>query len=127
MPPIDDAETAWLVTLSCLARSARSAVDRDYRRDIKLVMDTEAPARMAGMLRRLYAGLLAIGLGKVEAQRLITKTGLDSIPKLRRAVFEVLIKAEEEDGWVTTTKVALGRSTRQAPRVGLWRILSRMV
>ena len=64
LPPLDEGETAKLIALSSLVASARSAVERNPygAREIDLVLDTEAPARLAQTLRRLYAGMLAIGL-----------------------------------------------------------------
>jgi phage/plasmid primase-like uncharacterized protein len=104
LPPIDDSETRKLVTLSSLVAGARSAVERDsYKREIELVLDTEAPARLAQTLRRLYAGMLAIGLDRATAWPLVVKTGLDCVPKLRRAVFDVLADA---DCWLKTKEVA---------------------
>lgn len=104
LPPIDEDETKRLVALSCLVASARSAVERSpYRgREIELVLDTEAPARLALTLRRLYAGMLAIGLDRETAWPLVAKTGLDCIPKIRRAVLDVLVAA----GWLATKMVA---------------------
>ena len=104
LPPIDEDETTRLVALSSLVASARSAVDRSPYggREIELVLDTEAPARLAQTLRRLYAGLLIIGLDRATAWPLVAKTGLDCIPKTRRAVFDVLVTAD----WVTTKAIA---------------------
>jgi predicted transcriptional regulator len=105
LPPIDKDEKARLVALSSLVASARSAVERNPygAREIDLIPDTEAPARLAQTLCRLYAGMLAIGLDRTTAWPLVVKTGLDCVPKLRRAVFEVLLTAED---WLTTKTVA---------------------
>jgi hypothetical protein len=104
LPSIDEHETSRLVALSSLVASARSAVERDpYRREIELVLDTEAPARLAQTLRRLYAGMLAIGLDRATAWPLVAKTGLDCIPKLRRSVFDALLATPD---WRDTTTIA---------------------
>jgi hypothetical protein len=104
LPPIDERETAGLIALSSLVASARSAVERDsYKREIELILDTEAPARLAQTLRRLYAGLLTIGLDRATAWPLVCKVGLDCIPKLRRSAFDVLLNVDE---WRSTTDVA---------------------
>jgi phage/plasmid primase-like uncharacterized protein len=105
LPEINEAETKRLVALSCLVASARSAVERSpYRgHEIELVLDTEAPARLALTFRRLYAGMLAIGLDRATAWPLVAKTGLDCIPKLRRAVLKVLLST---DGWMATKAIA---------------------
>jgi hypothetical protein len=93
------------VALSSLVASARSAVDRSPYggREIELVLDTEAPARLAQTLRRLYAGLLIIGLDRTTAWSLVAKTGLDCIPKIRRAVLNVLLTAAD---WMSTKTIA---------------------
>jgi hypothetical protein len=104
LPPIDDREIAALVALSSLVASARSAVERDaYRREIELILDTEAPARLAQTLRRLYAGMLAIGLERKTAWPLVVKVGLDCIPKLRRSAFDTLLDTSD---WLSTTTIA---------------------
>ncbi|MCA1702022.1 MAG: hypothetical protein LC808_01615, partial [Actinobacteria bacterium] len=104
-PSIDDSQTDKLVALSALVASARSAVERNPYggREIDLIPDTEAPARLAQTLCRLYAGMLAIGLDHATAWPLVVKAGLDCIPKLRRAVFDVLLATED---WLTTKTVA---------------------
>jgi len=104
LPSIDERETKRLVALSSLVASARSAVERDsYRREIELIHDTEAPARLAQTLRLQFAGMLAIGLDRATAWPLVAKSGLDCIPKLRRSVFDTLLAARD---WLTTTAIA---------------------
>jgi len=101
---IDDDETERLVALASLAARARSAVERDsYRREIELIPDPEAPARIAQALRRLYGGMLAVGVDRAAAWRLVLKVGLDCMPKLRRSVFDFLA---DREGWHPTTAVA---------------------
>jgi hypothetical protein len=104
LPSINEDETSRLVALSSLVASARSAVERDpYRREIELIHDTEAPARLVQTLRRLYSGMLAIGLDRATAWPLVAKTGLDCIPKLRRSVFDALLVAPD---WRDTAAIA---------------------
>ena len=105
LPPIDDIETKRLVALASLVAAARSAVERNPYggREIDLVLDTEAPARLAQTLRRLYAGMLAVGLDHATAWRLVAKTGLDCIPKLRRAILDILLAAPD---WMGTRAIA---------------------
>ena len=87
----DDATTTRLVELSGLAVKCRSTVERDsYSREILLVPQSEAPARLALVLLRLLNGLLAIGVTECEAWRLVTKVALDSMPQLRRDVLNAL-------------------------------------
>ena len=104
-PEIDEAEIDRLVALASLAARCRSAVERDGRtREVELILDPEAAARIAGALRRLYGGLLAIGLDRPTAWEVIVKVGLDSMPKVRRGVFAALVDTE---GWLDTTAIAL--------------------
>jgi hypothetical protein len=95
-PTVTDAEIERLVSLGALVAACRSAVERDgHSREIELVLDTEAPARLTQALRRLYGGLRTIGLPPDEAWPLVIKTGLDCMPRTRRAVLEVLIGVDE--------------------------------
>lgn len=104
LPSIDEHETSRLVALSSLVAAARSAIERDpYRREIELIYDREAPARLAQTLRRLYAGMIAIGLDAATAWPLVAKAGLDCVPKLRRSVFDALLVAPD---WRDTTAIA---------------------
>jgi hypothetical protein len=87
-PPLRAAEATRLVALASLAARTRSPVERDGRtHEIELIPDAEAPARIAQALRRLYGGLRAIGLPERRAWQVITRCGLDCMPKLRRGVF----------------------------------------
>jgi hypothetical protein len=90
-PPLTEDETARFVALASLAARCRSAVERDgHTREIDLIPDPEAPARIVQALRRLHAGILAIGVDAETAWGLIAKVGLDCMPKLRRNVFTYL-------------------------------------
>jgi len=81
-----------LVRLSTLAVRCRSDVERDgYSREIVLIPEAEAPARLALVLLRLWNGLLAIGADEATTRHLVTKAALDSMPQLRRQVIEQLI------------------------------------
>ena len=93
MPDLDDRELARLVAFASLAARARSAVERDGRtREIELIPQSEAPARIAQALRRLLAGALAVGVPTAEAWDVVRTSAFDCIPPLRRAVIEWLIK-----------------------------------
>jgi hypothetical protein len=99
---IGDGDATRLVALADLVASARSGVERDGRtREIELILDTEAPARLVQSLGRLRAGLLAIGLPGDIAWATVVKVGLDSIPKLRRSAFDAL-----GDDWRSTPEIA---------------------
>ena len=89
-PPDELAEE--LVRLSTLAVKCRSDVERDgYSREILLIPEAEAPARLALVLLRLWNGLVAIGADEATTRHLVTKCALDSIPQLRRQVIEHLM------------------------------------
>jgi hypothetical protein len=104
LPAVDERERCGLIALSSLVAAARSGVERDgYRRELEFVHDTEAPARLAVSLRRLYAGMLGIGLSRAMAWPLVVKVGLDCIPKPRRAVLDVLLGMP---GYMNTTDIS---------------------
>jgi hypothetical protein len=103
-PELTEKETDRLVALASLVARTRSAVERDgYSRDIELILDPEAPARIVQALRRLYGGLLAIGVERAEAMDVIVKVGMDCLPKVRRAVFDLLVDTDE---WMDTPHIA---------------------
>jgi hypothetical protein len=114
--PLSPTDTDRLVSLAVLVASARSPVIRDnYRREIELVPDSEAPGRIVGTLARLLTGLRLIGVGEEDAWRLTVDTGLGSMPAARRQALELLLGCES----VTTTDVAteLGLPNPTAHRV----------
>lgn len=93
-----------LVSISTLAVRCRSAVERDaYNREITLIPESEAPARLALVLLRLHNALLAIGVDDTTTWELVRKCALDSMPAIRRAVLEHLVGV---DGPISTAKVA---------------------
>ena len=86
-----------VVALATLTVRARSAVERDaYSREVTLIPQSEAPARFALVLLRLWNGLRAIGVEEDDAQTLIAKAALDSMPQVRRQVLGVLVKCPVE-------------------------------
>jgi hypothetical protein len=92
-----------LVLLSTLAVRCRSDVERDgYSREIVLIPEAEAPARLALVLLRLWNGLQAIGADLETTRHLVTKCALDSMPQLRRRVIEQLM----EHGRLSTPAIA---------------------
>jgi hypothetical protein len=91
-----------LASLSTLVTRARSAVERDrYRRDIELVPGSERPGRLVRQLKRLYNGLLNIGLSREECWPLVCRVAMDCIPVLRCRALEHLRRAG-----TTTSQVA---------------------
>jgi hypothetical protein len=104
LPPVDAAESQRLVALATLAARARSAVERQgYTHEIELIPAPEEPPRLAQALRRLYGGLMVLGLSADQAWPYVVKVGLDCIPKLRRGVFDLLAA---DDAWRETAAVA---------------------
>ena len=95
-PTLSEREKEGLVAGACLAARCRSSVERDpYSRQIELIPEAEAPARLARILRQLYEGMRVIGLERREAWRLLQKISLDCVPAIRRRVFETLQAAGE--------------------------------
>jgi DNA-binding transcriptional ArsR family regulator len=83
-----------LVKLAVLVVRCRSAVERDgVTREIELVPEPEAPARLVIVLDRLLAGLLALGADEDTAWHVVEAAALDSIPALRRKTMLVLLDA----------------------------------
>jgi hypothetical protein len=102
--------------LAELVARARSSVDRDaYSREIELIPQPEAPARIALVLRRMLGGLVAIGTPPEDAWRLVAKMALDSLPAVRQAVLRRVMASRRA---VTTKEIAeaLGYPTTSARR-----------
>jgi hypothetical protein len=103
-PPLTAPEKRRLVALVSLAVRCRSAVERDgYHREIQLVPDPEAPTRLALILARLMAGMRVVGVPEEDVWRVAIKVALDSMPQLRRVVFD-LLKASADP--IDTTTIA---------------------
>ena len=88
--PIDADARAHLVALSSYVALARSPVDRDHQGEIRLVLDPEAPTRLTVMLGQLWRAAGLIGLDRSSAWAMVYRVGMDSIPKLRRALLDHL-------------------------------------
>lgn len=74
-----------------LAVRLRAHVNRDhYSREILSIHEPEGIGRLAICLERLFSGLIAIGLDRERAMRVIETVALDSAPPLRRHAFEEL-------------------------------------
>ncbi len=118
LPAHTAVERRRFVALADLAALCRTGVERDARtREVELIPDPEGPARLAGTLARLYDGMRAIGVDGWEAWGLVVKVAFDSMPKLRRGVFD-LLTGLPADGQMSTTAVAttLGYPTSTASR-----------
>jgi len=138
---LEGAERTRMIHLSTLAVRCRSAVERDgYTREVELIPEPEAPARLALTLARLLAALSTIGVERNEAWRIVAKVALDSMPKLRRRGLEYAVSqqgafattdvAEELDHPTNTTRRALEdltahglltRSKQGKGKADLWR------
>jgi hypothetical protein len=117
LPALTANETARLVALASLAAHGRSGVERDpHTREIELIADSEAPARLAQALRRLSVGLLTIGVPPDEAERLIVKTAFDCMPKVRRAAFDVIVKSSGEGATTASVATVAGYPTTSIRR-----------
>jgi len=82
----------WIVALTTLVATCRSAVERDgYSREIELIHDPEAPARLTRMLVQLLRGLQLVGANARRQRELIVKVGFDCIPPVRRLALEALL------------------------------------
>lgn len=102
--PLDKARArSPIIALASYVARARSPVKRDQRSDIELVMDPEAPTRLTKMLAQIWRACGLLGLSEAEAWAVVLRVGLDSIPKLRRAVLDILAKAVTP---LTTSTVA---------------------
>lgn len=88
----NEATVDRLVNVATVAVRCRSAVERDpYNREITLIPEAEAPARLALVLLRLANGLPAIGVDEDTTWQLVSKCALDSMPAVRRTVLEDLL------------------------------------
>lgn len=79
-----------VIALASFVALARSPVDRDSQSEIRLVLDPEAPTRIVKMLTQLWRACGLLGLAKADAWKMVRRVGLDSIPKLRRAILDYL-------------------------------------
>lgn len=103
-PALNSDDKRRLVALASLAVRCRSAVERDgYHREIQLIPGAEAPTRLSLILARLMAGMRVVGVSEADVWRVAVKVALDSMPQLRRLVFDQLRKAP---GVVDTTTLA---------------------
>lgn len=115
--PVDGQAQDALVALACLASQSRSPVQRDYKGEIDLVLDAEAPTRIIKELGQLWAAAGLLGLTRQQAWVMVQRVGFDSIPKLRGSVLRHLAARE---GPRTTTEVGEAvdhpsRGVRRAP------------
>ncbi len=103
LPILTDDDQQWIAHLATLVAQMRSAVERDsYNRDIVLIHEPEAPARLAISLKQIFHAAQSIGLDESAARDLVWKMGLDSTPVIRRRVFGMVVASPG----VTTQDIA---------------------
>jgi hypothetical protein len=105
-----------IIALANYVAKARSPVDRDSQGEVRLVLDPEAPTRIVKMLAQLWRASGLLGLDGEASWAVVRRVGVDSIPKLRRAVLDYLA---DESQAASTTDVAgavehPSRTTRRA-------------
>lgn len=118
---LTELETERLISIAMLTAKARSVVDRDAKsRDIELTHDAEIPVRLVSMLRRVLHGLRIIGVPNREAWAIVQKVALDSIPKLRGEIIQLVAQeiAEPTGTPLTANRIqkALKTSAQSARR-----------
>ncbi|HMI98939.1 MAG TPA: hypothetical protein VK488_03800 [Gaiellaceae bacterium] len=84
-----------LAAAADLAAYGRAAVPRGWNREVDGIVTAEEPMRLAGQLRMLALGALALGIGEAMAMRVVHRAALSSMPQARRYVLEVLAGAED--------------------------------
>jgi hypothetical protein len=90
-PSFSDHEFQRLDTVVSLVVRLRAHVTRDrFSREIENIHGAEGPGRIGLCLERLFAGLVAIGVPRAHAVRIIEDVALDSTPPIRRHAFETL-------------------------------------
>lgn len=94
-----------LIGLASIVSQARSPVHRDFKGEIELVGDAEAPTRIIKQLGQIWRACGVLGLDHADSWEVVRRCALDSIPKLRGAVIRYLDKL---DAPADTTMVGTG-------------------
>jgi hypothetical protein len=116
-PERTKSEEERLVNLAVLVVRCRSAVERDgYTREVELIPEPEAPARLAIVLSQLLDGLLTLGADPDTAWHVVETTAFDSIPKLRRKAMSVLVTANRSELSTAQVAATLGYPLRTTER-----------
>ena len=98
-----------------LACQLRAGIDRDrHSRELEAVYGAEGPGRLGLALERLLAGLDVIGIDRETALAIIEKTALDSVPPIRRKVYEALASGPRTTREVATAIKLPTSTTRRA-------------
>lgn len=112
---IDDEIKHRLMALACLASQGRSPVQRDFKGEIDLVLDAEAPTRIIKQLGQLWRACGMLGLSRDESWAVVRRAGLDSLPKLRGGVIRYLASRELPQA-TTDVGIAMAHPTRSVRR-----------
>jgi hypothetical protein len=98
-----------------LACQLRAGVNRDrHTRELEAVYGAEGPGRLGLSLERLLAGLDIIGIDRKTALAIVDKTALDSVPPIRRRVYEALAYGPRTTREVATAISLPTSTTRRA-------------
>ena len=106
-------EKAYLLRVAQFAVIGRAPIIRDSTpsRDISLVPGHEAPTRLTIILRKLFEGMLAIGVRRCAAWGLIRKVALDSMPQLRLGCILALASGEAKSTTVLAIELSYPSKT----------------
>jgi hypothetical protein len=88
--PVAGDVRAALIGVASLVSQARSPVHRDWKGEIELIGDAEAPTRIIKQLGQIWRACGVLGLGRADSWEVVRRCALDSIPKLRGAVIRYL-------------------------------------
>jgi hypothetical protein len=95
---ISDEEKLELKPIVLLATRLRGAVERDsHTREYLGKTGAEGPSRLALTLERLLAGLDALGVARTIGLQVVKSVAMDSVPPLRRVVYDALDPLNDQD------------------------------
>jgi hypothetical protein len=115
--PLSDAEFERLDSVVSLVVKLRGAVARDrWSREIEDRYGAEGTARLGLTLERLLAGLDTLGVDRNTALDVMEAVAKDSVPPLRRAAYEHLVKSESGAANTTGIARAIGLPTNTVRR-----------
>jgi hypothetical protein len=112
--PLEADEVDQLVDLAVFTAWTRTPVDRDgYNHEVVAMPAREAPARLAGSLRQLLAGLRAVGADTDTCWRIVEKVAWDCVPNLRYRLLHALRHASEGRTAALVTATGIPRTTAE--------------
>lgn len=117
---MSDKATDKLVKLSTFAVRSRTTVERDgYTGELQVIPQVEGPARLVKEMRRLYGGMLAIGVADETCWEVLSRIALDCAPAMRVPFMRLLLKDKYLNQWTRTAAIAdaVGMFTKTAGRV----------